>query len=766
MRSARLLLVAAGVLAVAVSIRASSTQTWELTTYEDFLAGRMEGLSITADGRLVLAPETETLYRSDQPEIWAIARAPEGSGDNSIYLGTGDRGRLYKMQPEGDVELLWTAPEPEIFALAVGGDGTVYAGTSPNGKVYRIKDGEAEEYFSPGAVYIWSLALAKNGDLYVGTGDQGKVFRVTGAGKGDVYYETGQSHVTSLALDSQDRLLAGTEPNGILYRISDRNDAFVLYDANLPEIRSIVLGKDGTIYAAALGGGVSRQATAAYDAASGSSNNGQANGATTSVTVTAQGGLQQPPKPQTASASSSTVSSATTYSSASSSDYLAERSALYRIDAQNFVEKLWTSNRENIYDVAIEPNTGGDNARSTLLLLTDTQGRIYRLRPETADSEPMEPRASLVTQTNQGDSTRLLATNSGILAATGHAGEVFRLGNSPSPKGWFESPVQDAGGVARWGRLSWTAGLGSQSSGISFRTRTGNSSRPDETWSDWSDPISRSPNNPDTIKSPNARYIQWRAELGSNARASSITSVNVAYLPQNTAPVVHSITISAVPPSGSSSSSSSSSSSVFSITVSASGEVTGASGTDQELFPRPAGQNMQISWQADDDDGDDLIYTLEFRGRDEQAWKQIAHDLNDSSYSIDSGTLADGLYFFRVTASDQTNNPPGEARAARLVGPPILMDQIPPTVEVEAKRNGTSVTLTVKGDDATSDLQSAEFSIDAGPWQQIQATDGVTDSREEEFQATVPGVAAGEHLITVRVTDVAGNAGLGKALIQ
>ncbi len=67
-------------------------------------------------------------------------------------------------------------------------------------------------------------------------------------------------------------MLAGTEPNGILYRISGRNDAFVLYDANLPEIRSIVLGEDGTIYAAALGGGVSRAATAAYNAATSAQN--------------------------------------------------------------------------------------------------------------------------------------------------------------------------------------------------------------------------------------------------------------------------------------------------------------------------------------------------------------------------------------------------------------------------------------------------------------------------------------------------------------
>ncbi len=99
-----------------------------------------------------------------------------------------------------------------------------------------------------------------DGALYVGTGDQGKVFRVDAAGKGEVYYETGQSHITGLAVDSQGRLLAGTEPNGILYRISAKDKAFVLYDANLPEIRAIVPMPDGTVYAAALGGSVAKQA--------------------------------------------------------------------------------------------------------------------------------------------------------------------------------------------------------------------------------------------------------------------------------------------------------------------------------------------------------------------------------------------------------------------------------------------------------------------------------------------------------------------------
>ena len=63
----------------------ATTATWEMNGYQDFLRGRMSGLSLTRDGRLVLGPKLETLFTSDQPEIWSVARAADGS----LYLGTG-----------------------------------------------------------------------------------------------------------------------------------------------------------------------------------------------------------------------------------------------------------------------------------------------------------------------------------------------------------------------------------------------------------------------------------------------------------------------------------------------------------------------------------------------------------------------------------------------------------------------------------------------------------------------------------------------------
>jgi outer membrane protein assembly factor BamB len=221
----------AGILAAATS------QVWETTEYDQFVGGKIENLSVQPDGALAIAPALETVFSSDQPLIWTVAAAPDGS----LFLGTGHQGNVYRIDPKGKSTLFWSAPEIEVFAIAVAPDGTVFAGTSPKGKVYRIKKkGEHEVYFDPEQTYIWSLAFAqteggdKTPDLFVGTGDEGKIYRVTGKGNGELYYESGQRHTVSLALDTQGRLLAGTDPNGILYRVEGKGKAFALHDSDMP----------------------------------------------------------------------------------------------------------------------------------------------------------------------------------------------------------------------------------------------------------------------------------------------------------------------------------------------------------------------------------------------------------------------------------------------------------------------------------------------------------------------------------------------------
>src|SRR5204863_192270 len=142
-------------------------------------------------------------------------------------------------------------------------------------------------------------------------------------------------------------------------------------------------------------------------------------------------------------------------------------------------------------------------AAGTLLFLTDAQGRVYRLDPR-----PNSPHdATLVAQTNESDATRLISSPKGLLVAAGNVGKILRLngsaeaGSATGVGGWFESPAHDSITIARWGRLTWV-GTGR---GIAFKTRSGNSARPDATWSDWSEPITDPAKS--VITSPNARYL-------------------------------------------------------------------------------------------------------------------------------------------------------------------------------------------------------------------------------------------------------------------
>jgi hypothetical protein len=722
---------------------AATTQTWEMNGYNDFSRGKLGGLSLTGDGKLILGPQVATFFDSGQSEIWSIAAAPDGA----YYLGTGNRGRLFRVDASGNGSLVWTSDQPEIFAVAVDAKGAVYAGTSPDGKVYRIESGKASEYFAPGAHYIWALAFASDGSLYVGTGDEGKVFRVTTAGQGSLYYETGQMHVTSLAFDAQSRLLAGSEPNGLLYRITAQNKAFVLFDSGLPEIRAIVPAPDGSVYAAALGGSVAKRLGAA--SAPGVTGAGASIPTiTTTVTVTdQQGGLNAAPKPEAPKPAAAVASSVVTPTSATPEYTGIERSALYKIAPDNTVETLWSSKDENIYDLVLQG--------SSVEFLTDVQGRIYKL------SNPASSNATLVAQANEGDATRLLPSAKGLLAATGSLGKLLRLENGGATSGWYESPVHDAGTVARWGRVSWRG-----TAGVSFRTRTGNSARPDSTWSDWSSPIS----NPTqaAISSPNARYIQWRAEFSKAASAEpELDDITLAYLPQNTPPVVRSINVTPVAGASKATATPSASSASYSVTVTDTGDAPTPAGTSAQAISRGAGQQLQISWQADDPDGDHLIYSLYFRGEEESQWKLLRANLTEANYTLDGDVLADGRYFFRITASDRPSNPVNLAREAELVSAPVMIDNTPPAVTVGTPRkSGPILEIDVNAEDRASSLRRCEYSVDAGPWTPVEAADGVTDSPSESFPIRLEGFPAGEHLISIRVYDAAGNAGLAKVVVR
>ena len=724
---------------------ASSTSLWEMTSFTDFITGKMDGVALSRDGHITMAPQLDTVFNSDQPVIWSVVSDP--ATPDAVYASTGHRGRVYHIDSKGAATLIWTADRPEVFALAVSPQGDVYAASSPNGKIYRIRGGQATEYFDPKARYIWALALAPDGTLYAGTGDDGMVYRITASGQGEPYYATGQGNVTGLMLDPQGRLLAGTEPNGVLYRITAKDKAFALYNSSLPEVRALAVAPDGSVYAAGLGGALAKKIQATQQ----NQNQQQETVPTisTTVTVTAQAGGDLKPAPPAADNSKAQAQTQQTAQPATPAVTEAtgvEKSAIYRINQDNTVDTLWSSKEENVYDILPAAN-------SELYFGTDQNARIYRL---TADRK-----LTLIAQTNDGEIVRLLRFNDSILAATANAGKLYRLG-AAGTKGTYQSAVFDAGSVSRWGHINW------RGEGVAIETRSGNSLRPDNSWSDWSAVLNDASGSP--VGSPNARYLQYRAAL--SGAAAHLDSITTAYLPQNNPPVVHSITITQQPPPAGAVAKAAASGGVtssYSITVTDTGDAgpVASTGTATQTMSRAIIQQLLISWQADDPDSDKLVYEVALRGEGESDWKVLRHDLHDASLALDGDSLADGRYFFKVTASDREANPPGSAKDSDLVSSPVLIDNTPPVVRVQSStRNATTADIVFDAQDTASALRRAEWSLDAGDWLAVAPVDGILDSLTEQFRLHVANIPPGEHVVVLRVVDSGGNTGLAKVVLH
>jgi hypothetical protein len=145
---------------------------------------------------------------------------------------------------------------------------------------------------------------------------------------------------------------------------------------------------------------------------------------------------------------------------------------------------------------------------------------------------------------------------------------------------------------------------------------------------------------------------------GSGGATPTLNSVTLAYLPQNSPPVLKSINVitqaaaitqTAVRSSGSTA--------AYSVTVT-DGESATSAGTPTQTLPRAAAQQITLTWVCEDPDGDRLVYNVYFRGEDETQWKLLRSNTRDNSMTFDADVLADGKYFFRVIASDREANAP------------------------------------------------------------------------------------------------------------
>ncbi|MGH9354756.1 MAG: hypothetical protein ACRD10_01335, partial [Terriglobia bacterium] len=336
-------------------LAATQTAFWKTSSFQNFLKGNLQGVSVSMNGQLTLAPETRAVFNPD--ETVALSMAADHHGN--IYVGTGHQGKVFELDNQMRGRLLFQAPEPEILALAVGPDGDLYVGSSPEGKIYRVApDGKSSVFYDPKVRYIWALAFDAKGRLYAGTGNRGQIFRVNHSGQGKVFFTSNQTHIMCLALAHDGNLLAGSEPAGLVYRITPEGKAFVLYQANLPEIHALATDAQGRIYVAAMGNSAPAAAPGYYSPA-GEPNLVATPSASVTVVASASGLNHDPTPPQKQRKKNTPMQSRPSVNPNVSAgigspfqQFTFGRGELIQISRDYAAQTLWTSNKEGIFGLS------------------------------------------------------------------------------------------------------------------------------------------------------------------------------------------------------------------------------------------------------------------------------------------------------------------------------------------------------------------------------------------------------------------------------
>ena len=713
---------------------AQGTKLWSVGRYDEMEKGSTDGVAIRSDGRLEAGPATSLLYATGKSYVWSMASDAAGNG----YLGLGGTAsgsaQVMKVTPEGKASQIFEGKELAVQAVRLAGDGSVLVAASPDGKVYRVPaaGGASVVVFDPATTeekpkYLWDLAVGKSGEIYVATGAPAVIYRVpAGGGRAEVLFKTADQHIRCLLMGADGTLWAGSDGSGVIYKFATGTTGakpFAVYSAGRREITALAIDAAGSVYAAGVG---------------------------------TKGHTALPPLPVTGNVGVSiTFVQPGSSTAAGSNTLVPDGSEIYKIAVDGSPQKLVTLKDDVVYALAVR--------NGSLLASTGNRGRIYRVDTNEAG------RFTDVAHLEASQAMAFAAAKDGLLVATSNSGKVFRLKDAVSQDATYISDVFDAQGFSQWGRAEVRGGI---PAGFDLYVRSGNVESPLMGWSEWARVSADG-----GLTVPAGRYVQWKAVLRTGG---AVESVGLNYLSKNVAPVVDDVMVQpgarvaaggGVPPNNT----------VQVAFPTAAGASPMLSFTqDSSLAPLTAQKDrnaITVRWLAHDDNGDDLMFSLWYKGVGETNWRLLKDKISDRFYSFDASLLPDGSYQLKVVASDAPDHTDADTLTGDRASSVFVLDTTPPMPGVLTASlvvgSPEKIHATLEARDATSPIAHAEYSVDAGPWQYLEPVGKVSDALAERYDFTVavpaatgPVTNAKEHVLAVRVYDRYENMAAVKAVVR
>ncbi len=154
-------------------------------------------------GRLFVSEpsgKVRLLFTAPEPNLTAVAVGPDGT----VVCASSPDGKIYRVDPNAKsaagVGTDWGSPqEAAIWALTFARDGTLYVGTGNKGRIWRrTPAGKLEMFQDVDDVHVRSLAVGPDGTLYAGTSDRGLVVAIAKDGKKRTLYDSSRPEVVGL----------------------------------------------------------------------------------------------------------------------------------------------------------------------------------------------------------------------------------------------------------------------------------------------------------------------------------------------------------------------------------------------------------------------------------------------------------------------------------------------------------------------------------------------------------------------------------------
>jgi len=741
-----------------LSLMAARPKVWVDTRQDDFSAGELDGVLVSSDGEVRLALRFERVADLNEAVVWDTWL--EGS---TLYVATGHNGRVYAVDTQTlKVERIIDLDEPEAQTLAVW-KGDLYVGANPGGRLYRWSPAKraVERAWDSQEAYIWDLAVWR-GNLYVATGDRGRLYRIGADGKAVLVLDTEDQNLVRLWADDTG-LYVGAAGLGNVYRLDGSEKAVAVYPAERTEIAAITGGLKSagwTLALATIGTPVqtlppgptpaptppTTQPPTTVSAGSGE------------VTVTARAPetVQRAPQPSEEEQQAPTRRTPPVTFPLSLEAGL-RGGAVWAMDPSLRLFPLWSTRDYWLYDIV--------PFQDELWVAVGSPARVISI--------DAQRRVRYQSSFQEEQVVRLVVQGDSLWAATSNPARLYRAAGRSPQEGTYTSPVKDAGSMARWGSLQWR-GTVRTARAVECWARSGNTRRPDATWTDWRGPLGPE----SSLDLPPSRYFQYRCTLrGSFQDSPRLQEVRVTFLPQNQPPQFTDVRV--LPPG-----------SVYREVPQPqpAARIAGAPRSTLDTRPpepplenanppptggptRPPGAaptgpaympgqeqykwGMQtVVWQATDPDGDALKYDVYIQRADQNAWTLLKSGLESSVFAFDTTSLPDGWYRLRIVASDEAANAPGQGLRTETVTPLFLVDHTPPRLSLLKREKTTGGWLIqVQAQDELSPIARAEYALQPDEWLPLFPVDQILDSRQETLELRLSGNPGPWPSVQVRVCD-------------